>query len=672
MTRSDAASSSSGPSPDPPLRSASDAVLDTPFDELHHENRMRAFGVDYAHVTAPEGGDLYLTRYGWPVVRQLMPGNWYVDRYFSRFGQRLPDSTGNVYRVKTRPCDGKSAVDLVVKFSRVGQEVPLEIATSFPDDISAEDIAAARFNSPMEEFGLLTELRNKSLETGALRVLTQKPLAIYVPPERFELWKLGRSRSRFDTHRRRLERDQAEAESDTAVALDIRREYVLLFQWIEGISAEEALRRGFLAQQTFSSLLPRAIDELRALGFRVLDNKPTHLIVRPRHHKPGMARRDDRLAYALVDFELLQPTQAQRQRFKLAQRERYWKLQSRAAGSEATPMPPGLQRMKILGVDYVYGVAPNGGRVWAVGNDPALFDFFLPDRWRRTPRIKLALTREVCRTRTRDNIHVVYRQSRVGERPGTDPFYELGKRIRAYGYNSPFEEVALALTLRRAGLTTIHPRAIYRTGHESIKAGYLLDDRRYELFAEMTTPPPESEPVLSARHDYYVIWGYWRGVDPQGAAIRAGRWNFVDLRKAREDGVLDEDEHAALLDETRDRLLAAGFDDITRDDDEYLLILDRDHKPMRDEQGRLEITLSADALTVFDYGLIEEEAYRRLIERAEAKIHRAGCDPLNLSGNHLLLSMNPDGQLRRDRRGNPQVALCNFELIRMNLCPLDL
>lgn len=644
-----------------------DAWLDTPFDALGNGHRLRGFGVDYAHVTAPEGGDLYLTRHGWPLVRQLMPANWFVDSYYASAGQRLPDSTGTVYRVTTREVEGQRPIDVVVKFSRVGQEVPLEIATSFPDHISSEDIAAARFNSPMEEFGLLMELRSRS---EPVRVLTQKPLAIYVPPEQFELWKLGRSRSRFDTHRRQLERDQADAAS--AMELDIRRDYVLLFQWVGGMNADEAMRRGYLTRQTFAMLLPRAIDELRSVGFRVLDNKPTHLILRPRHHRPGMVRRRGMLSYAVVDFELLQPTEAQHRQFKATQRERYWKLQGQAAQHDATPMPPGLHRMKVLGVDYVYGGAPNAGRVWTVGGDPALFDFFLPERWRRTPRIQLALGSEVCRTRTRDNIHVVYRQSRVGERPWGDPFYEHGRRLREHGYNGPFEEVAIALTLRRAGLTTIHPRAIYRTGHESVKASYLLDDRRYKLFDDLRTPPPEGEPILSPRHDYYVIWGYWRGIDPQTPAIRAGRWNFIDLHKAGEDGVLSEGEHVAVLQETQDRLQAAGMGDVKRDDDEFLMILDHAGKPVRDAKGRPEITLSVDALTAFDHELIDEDAYRGLIERAETKITRAGCTAMNMSGNHLLLSLNPDGELRRDGRGNAMIALCNFELIRMNRCPLDL
>ena len=645
------------------------SIFDTPFDQLPSTHRVQAFGVDYAHIHTQRGGDLYMTRYGWPHARQLMPINWYADQYFCRHGQRLPDSTGHVYYVSTKPIEHHRSVEIVVKFSRVGQEVPLEIATTFPDDVKPEEIATARFNSPMEEFSMMMELRQRSRQPGRVPLLTQKPLAIYVPPQEFELWRTGRTHSRFRSHQRRLKEDQQE--NGAAIQLDIRRDYMMIFQWIKGINAVQAMKSGQIKSVDFHALLPRAIEELRAAGFRVLDNKPTHLILRQHHRKPGMVQRHGHLTYGLVDFELLQHTEAHHQEFKHAQRERYWSIQSKAPEQIPAEMPPGLTRVKVLGVDYVYGKAPNGGLIWAVGKDPALFDFFLTDRWRRTPRVKLALTHEVYRTRTRDNIHVVYRQSRVGERPHMDPFYEAGKRIREYGYNSPFEEVAIAESLRKAGLTCIHPRAIYRTGHESVKAGYLLDNRRYRFFEDLHTPPPSPERILSPNHDYYVIWGHWRGVDPQGPEVRAGRLGFIDLRKAMDDGVITRAEHDRTYENIQNRLLAAGFLDTSRGDDEYLLTLDHKRQIQRDAQGDFKITLSADALTVYDYGLIDEAGYRAMIQRAENKIRHAGCEPLNLSGNHLLLSLNPDGVLRTNEIGKPLMCLCNFELIRMDTCRLD-
>ena len=56
------------------------SLVDLPFDELPPQNLIRAFGVDYAHLPLSQaGGDLYLTRHGWPFVQQLLPVNWYAN-----------------------------------------------------------------------------------------------------------------------------------------------------------------------------------------------------------------------------------------------------------------------------------------------------------------------------------------------------------------------------------------------------------------------------------------------------------------------------------------------------------------------------------------------------------------------------------------------------------------
>jgi hypothetical protein len=46
------------------------------------------------------------------------------------------------------------------------------------------------------------------------------------------------------------------------------------------------------------------------------------------------------------------------------------------------------------------------------------------------------------------------------------------------------------------------------------------------------------------------------------------------------------------------------------------------------------------------------------------------CECLDLTGNHLLLSMDPDGRFRRDAEGEVAAALCNFELVRGLYRPL--
>ncbi len=89
-----------------------------------------------------------------------------------------------VYRLPTRPVEGHHPVDLVVKWSRVGEDVPLNTFTLYKN-INAE------FNSPFEEFALVEELRRGEYGPPDLSIHTQKPLAIYMPPERMQLWQTG-------------------------------------------------------------------------------------------------------------------------------------------------------------------------------------------------------------------------------------------------------------------------------------------------------------------------------------------------------------------------------------------------------------------------------------------------------------------------------------------------
>jgi len=639
-----------------------ESVASTPFDELPPEAAVRAFGVDYAHVKPEGGGDLYVTRYGWPVLSQLLPVNWYEDQWYARRGEKLPGGTGQVYRVPTRPVGGKS-LDIVVKFSRVAQDVLLELATTVPEDLSPEILANARFNSPIEEFGLLMELRQGHGLLGPGRIRTQRPLAIYAPPEEYEVWQLGRNRCCFHSHRlRSIEDDDAPAK---AIELDIKRLYVLLYSWIDGRNAQEALEAGDLSYEEFVRLSPRVTGELWAAGFYVLDNKPTHFIVRKRRRDGALMRRDDHgIVYGLVDYELLQRTPEHRRRFKTGRRRRYWHFQSRRLDATMTCFPSHLTQTTIFGVDYVFGATPDGGRVWVVGREPELFDYFLPERWRRTPRVRLSLTNEVYYTRTRDNIHLVYRRSRVGAQPRVDPLFEQGRRIREHGFNSPFEEVAIAERLRQLGIPTTRSRAVFRTGHRSTRTIFRRDQRRFVDHAGLVTPEADPEPILGPDHDYYTLWGYYRGIDSDGEPGAKGGVGVIDLEQAYDEGIISKEECANTIQDAHRRLHALGFDDTRVEDQEFVVIIDNEGGLRRDEAGKIDVTLSVDALTAFEYGLIDDGHYRNLIERLLQRLLTADCEKLNLGGNHLLLSMNPDGVFRVDRHGETKVVLCNFEFIR--------
>lgn len=639
-------------------------LVDLPFDELPPQNLIRSFGVDYAHLPLSQaGGDLYITRHGWPFVQQLLPVNWYANEWYARHGERLPASTGTVYKVATRPVQDRS-IDVVVKFSRVGQEVPLEVATTFPEGVSHDDIANARFNGPFEEFGLVHDMRRGEYGPPGGFAPAQRPLAIYAPSRQFELWQLGRSEGRFVSHQRHLQKGGEAGGEPNAIELDIKRDYVLVYSWIKGYSAAQYHEKGLLDVDALESLTGRVNAELAARGFRVLDSKPQHFILRCSGRTGDLIKRQGKLVYGVVDFELLERTSAYHQEFRKSRRASYWTMQKSREDAELVTRPRALELtpVNIMGVDYIYGSAPNGGKLWVVGNDPELFDYFLPDRWRRTPALRLSLINEVYRTRTRDNIYVVYRRSRVGEKPHVDPMYEHGRQVLAHGINSPFEEVAIARTLRHSGVPTTYLRAVYRTRHRSETVAYLADNSRYESHKHLMLPDDPTEPMLSPSHDYYVIWGLWRGIDPMAGGSQHG---VIDVQQARDEQLLTKKQFDDLVEDTRRRMAAIGFTDETVQHTQFLLRFRSDGKSFaRQEDGRLDLTFAVDAQRAYEHNLLSKAKYRKLVEAQRKRLLIEGYDPLDLHGDHILLALNPDGEFKRDESGQLEVAHCNFDLIR--------
>jgi len=262
------------------------ATLDRP---LAGAEVISLIGVDYLRFKTEEGGDLYLTRFGLPIRDWLRPENWYAPEWFNARRTRL-QGTSTIYKIPTKPVGGVSR-KLVARFSRVGQEIPYDATRS--QNINAE------FNSPFEEFALIVELRAASTRSHCPRIFTKKPLAIYVPLDKLRSWQTGRLDSKMS----------AKLAQHPEAKLDVLRGYVLLYGWIHGVNAVQAVQalgvtgcpHDFLSEMTL-----RAIDELQQHGFRVLDIKPEHIILRIRPDGSLLRQRDGKLAYALVDYELLE------------------------------------------------------------------------------------------------------------------------------------------------------------------------------------------------------------------------------------------------------------------------------------------------------------------------------------------------------------------------------
>jgi hypothetical protein len=180
----------------------------------------------------------------------------------------------------------------------------LFIPDEFLDSLPRGAVADARFLSPFAEFGLIDQLRHNILNHGPHRLRTKFPLAVYSPPEKYPLWQTGRHVDIFRTHQEAMAEDQFE-NGLTQITLDPERDYIEIFAWIDGIDAEEASRLGLLDEELLVLLTRSSNHALSRLGYRVLDNKPRHLIVRPRSDGT-LLHRHGRIVYTMIDFELLQ------------------------------------------------------------------------------------------------------------------------------------------------------------------------------------------------------------------------------------------------------------------------------------------------------------------------------------------------------------------------------
>ncbi|MFC1525803.1 hypothetical protein ACFL6X_03210 [Candidatus Latescibacterota bacterium] len=498
----------------------------------------RVLGVDYTHLHLGEEGDLYVTEFGLPMVECLLPENHWNDKeWFAEHAHPL-SGTSSIYRVTTKPANGRQR-DIVIKWNRMGQEIP------------GDEFMDAQFNSPFEEFSLVMDLRDAQAGQGR-RVYTQKPLAIFVPATRVDLWRTGRKEYMM----------QDKIDKHVEIELDMQRLYAVLYEWIKGIDAVQAQEAGLLDEEKVEALTRAASDCLGDRGFQVLDRKPHHVIVRPRPDGDLLRDRTGAIQYALVDYELLQLTTEHDQEVRQEKRSDYLRKQrDRFVIETPKVLPSHLHYMNIFGVGYIFGEAQStGGELWVVGKDPDLYDYFLPERWEKSPRTRLSAIHEAFYTVTKDNIHLTWKVSRVGLLPDADPFKEDEHAILEFGYNSPFEEIAIARRLSEAGVPTTYPRAIYKAGLRSEISESLFDPRRYETHEELLSS--HGTPILTPDRDYISIWGYWNGPDEKLADQDDDYLEGINALRAWREGLITEDTYVALMERIRQQLATFNVEDL--------------------------------------------------------------------------------------------------------------
>ena len=533
-------------------------------------------GVDYVHMKTRDGGDLYLTNFGAPFWQNLLPENWYAPEWFETKRKRL-EGTSTVYKVPTRRVNGVT-LSLVAKWSRVGEVVPL-------DTLTVNKFIHAEFNSPFEEFSLLMELRKGEAGPPGIRLRTQKPLAIYMPSERLQLWQTGRSEDKI----------RAKVVRHPGVEIDILRQYVVLYGWVKGLDAVESAEYLKLHDPERAEFLARitclATHELWQKGYRVIDMKPAHVILRSGRDRSLLRDRNGQLAYALVDYELLERTPEHEQAVRSANRQIYLKHMARRFEADAAkPLPAHLHATNVMGVDYVFGRAEStGGLLWVVGKDPDLFNYFLPERWRRTPKKKLSSHNQVFTTFTKDNINLVWRVSRMGEPPWLTHPESSQEAVREHGFNSPFEEFAYALELSRHGVKTIYPRAIYMTGSKREPDHPAADERRFIELAQLLTP--EGEPALRKGCNYITVWGYWNGPDELLAAQDDCHYTALNAKHACADHLISVPVMEELLRAKAGKLAQCGLEDLNLKPDHLLISFDARQELVLDAAGKPEVRL---------------------------------------------------------------------------------
>jgi hypothetical protein len=509
--------------------------------------------------------DLYITAYGLPIIQNIMPDNFLADKDWFNINSLKLSGSGNTYKVRTKEINGRWR-DVVIKYNRMGQDVP--------GAGESEELMSAEFNSPFEEFALVTELRNARYESPGM-VLTQKPLAIYVPARRIELWKTGRTeykmQSKLDVHK--------------DVELDMFRSYVVIYEWIKGTDSAFACKEGVIDEEKMMDLTVGAEREMNKIGFMVKDRKPHHIIIRHKIDGGLLKNKEGRALYAVIDYELLCRTPGREEKVKSAKRFSYLQKQKdRFVLRDQEQFPPNLKLVNIFSVDYIYGHAEStNGILWVLGKDPDLFDYFLPERWENTPRTKLSAHHEIYHTLTKDNIHLVWKVSKVGTMPDMDPFNQAERKILKFGYNSPFEEVSFAIELKSKGIRTVYPRAIYMFGKETTISESIFDNSRYTSHRNYFTP--DGSPILRKGHNYIIIWGYWNGPDERLAEKDGDYLEGINALSAYREGIITRKEYIVLLKRKEKRLAKVGVEDLHLRGSHVLLSLDSSEKMLRDNEG---------------------------------------------------------------------------------------
>jgi hypothetical protein len=458
-------------------------------------------------------------------------------------------------------------LDIVLKWNRMGTDVPGE---TFDEKSKLEN---ARFLSPFEEFQLLQELKAGLRYTPGVFEL-QIPMAIYVPAMKEDSVSLGRRDYLMSFIQKKHKED---------VGIDSDRNYAVIYQWLEGINIVQAYKKGVVREQDVQELLEKADIEMRDSGFVIADHKAEHLIVKLIDSNV-LRDGNGNIMYGYVDYELLERTPEREKFMRLERRHVYLKRMPNRFNEYANE-EPSLQPMTIFDVPYLYSEVPSSkGRLWVVGKDPCLFDYFLPEKWRHVNRTRLSRYHDIFHKMSRDGINLVLKTSKVGLKPDADPFNERGRKILEFGFNSPFEEIALAHELNEKKIASIYPRAIYMTGSLATISDEDLDNSRYLSHAEILVPD-KKESILKKHHDYIILWGYWNGSDEMLANLDGRYLTPISALNAYRLNIISKERYFKIMEKVQHKMQTAGFEDLNVRGTHIILSLDENHNIITENDG---------------------------------------------------------------------------------------
>lgn len=536
------------------------------INDINNSPRERILDVQYTHLTLNNGDDLYLTEYGLKHWQNFLPENFILDKEWFNTNSKKLLGTSCVFKVKTKPASGESS-NIVIKWNRMGEDIP---GGASPE---SDLLADARFLSPFEEFKLLEELY-ESVHYHKKGIELQEPLAIYIPSDKKDHLQQLRRKYLIDHINRILEKD---------VKIDINRSYVMIYRWIEGINAMEANKQGFLSETEMKEIAYRADTEIQKCGYIIRDNKALHVIVYPIGNNL-LRDGNNNVLYGYVDYELLERTPQQDELIRKKRRYSYLQKMPKRFQNYNINVS-NLNSVNIFQVPYIYGEVPSTkGRLWIVGNDPFLFDYFLPEKWWKTDRTKLSLYNDIYYTISKDDINFVLKIPKVGVQPDVDPYNKNEKKILEFGFNSPFEEFSLALELNSKEILTIYPRAIYRSGNKSNITDRYFDNSRYKSHAQILCPNT-NESILMENYEYVMILGYWNGTDEMLSDYDGNYYSAINALSAYRNGLISEKNYIFIMKLVKDRMKTVGIEDLNLRGTHILLSLNSSNQLILTDDG---------------------------------------------------------------------------------------